>query len=337
MSMTFPTTVKAGARFSREVISADFERGFQITKPRLENLTSIVQMGDGEGDHFKATLTGNESFPRLLYGDVEYFDKIGDYVWPVFPFTFFWGLQATDDELRDARRPVIPQKARSAGARMRVFLEKMLIENIVEQTSTGTPFDGFDKRTLFSTDHRWDTTFAPGVPVATGAGRIPQSNIFTSGGTGPYTSTDQIIDDVFLALELLDSAVDNQGAPLDAGEGEIILLAGSRNGLLRKLLRLAFDPVTKPGDDTDRIGQSMGVKLVFSPFVDNTAANRWNFYLFRMVPGEPPPLMLLMRQGNEPETWREPRKRMNMFQNVFRSGFSWINWTRSVKVVRPQT
>lgn len=326
-----PRSFGTSAQFSRELLDASLVQGMELVKPHLAPLITTVQLGNGQGNYAKYIVLGNESEPHELYGTpIEKFDRIGTYAFSMAPIEYADGIMMTDSEIADATSPEWLAKAQARGAKVPQFLEKRLAADIME---SATLFDGFDGQPLYSATHTWGTSDqTPGDPAPTYT--TSQSNLITAGSGGTdYASTTAVLDDFYQATAAMNGWKDDKGTAIHSGEGQYYIVYNNLTAGLDRWLNLTFNPDAMAGDDTARDGLRFKVKLIPSPHFTATAGTSdYDWYLFKLIPGQQPPLVIQERQGIQSETWRDPGLKMNYWQYTIRYGFGWTNWWQTIKV-----
>lgn len=326
-----PGAFGTSAQFSREMLDASLVQGMELVQPHLSPLITTVQLPDGQGNYAKYLAQGNVARPRRLYGKpIQKMDRIGTYAFSIRPEDIGGGIEMSDQEIADCNSPSWLDAARSGGADMVQYLESILISDIIE---SATAFDGFDGQPLYSASHNWGTSDqTPGDPAATYT--TNQSNIYSAAsGATDYASAAAVGTDFHGAIAQMNAWVDDKSRPIYAGSGTIYVLYNNKTAALEQYLQAYFNPESRASDDSLRDGWKFRVNLIGSPYLDATGGSTdFDWYIFRLIPGQAAPLVLQERQSIQSETWRDPMLKMNYWQYTARYGFGWTNWWQTIKV-----
>lgn len=327
-----PASFGTSAQFSRELLDASLVQGMEIVQPSISPLITTVSLGNNQGNFAKYVVYGNQTKPRELFGKpIEGYDRIGSYAFSIRPVEYGGKVTMGDAEIADCTSPEWLEKSRQMGALVPQWLEERLCEDIVE---SATAFDGFDGQSLFSASHTWRTSDqTPGDPAPAGD-TTPQSNLITAVSAGTdYTAASAVMDDFYDAVEKMNAFTDDKGNPFSTAGGKWFILYNNKKAALDRYLNAAFNPDSLPSDDSLRDGHRFQVTLIPTPFLASVASDSdFDWYLFRVVPGQKPSLVVQLRQGVESETWRDPATHLNHYQYTCRYGFGWTNWWNAIKV-----
>ena len=328
-----PRSDAFGSRFSREIISAEFDVGFDVIDEHLNMLITTVDMADGEGTEQRHIQTGNLGEPKEMFENTPpRLNKIGDYDYLIAPVEYGDGLEETFNAIKDATIPVVMDSIRELGSKAAIFKERKMVSDIIEESATGQPHQ-FDGQPLFSALHTWDFTGnKEGVSAASFT--TPQTNIVTGsvGGT-IYANTDQVLTDFYAARAQLRSLKDDKGTEINpvAASGWWVV-APSTVGSTERFLDLAFAEASRPSDDSDRDGFRFGVNVVYSPYLDTSVFGDATWYLFFVPPGTRPPLIMQNRQDVEHTVIEDEDARMWKWFYTMRFGLGWHAWWRCVRI-----
>jgi len=325
-----PRSNAFGARFSREILSAEFDLGVRTIQPHIPMLIDRVPMGDKEGTEQKHIITGNVGDPVEMFANTPpLFETIGDYSFLIAPKEYGRGLQATENELADARIPVIPDAARRLGEKAGIFTEQTLVTDVIESS---TAFDGFDGEPLFSTTHNWDTSdLDPGVPAPTFT--TDQDNVVTgSVSATTYANTTQVLTDLYAAMARMEGFKDDKGTSITPpGNDQWVALVPATVPTSRRFFDLAFVENTRPGDNTNRDGFRFGINVVYSPYL-TVGSEPGTWYLFKIGAGHRPPLVLQERQGVDMRAIHNEEERIWKWFFTMRFGVGYSAWWNCIKI-----
>ena len=324
-----PGSFGTSAQFSRELLDASLVQGMEFARPHLSQLITTVGMGDNEGNSAKYIVLGNESGPRELFGSpIEAPSRIGTYAFSIRPSEYGDRLILTDQELADANLPEWLAKAQAMGAKVPYWLENTVVANIMESS---TAIDGFDGQPLYSDTHTWATSDqTPGDPAPTLTSA--QDNIIAPARVS-YTNSADVMTDFEDAVAQMNGFRDDKGSYIHSGDGQYFIVYNNRTSALDHWLQITFNPEARAGDDTARAGWRFRVTLLPTPHLTATGGSTdFDWYLFKLIPGQKPPLVVQERQGIKSETFRDPLTRINHYQYTIRYGFGWTNWWQTVKV-----